>query len=89
MNRAREGSRARYTHIELGFPEKKRDPHFKSDSHHRARIAQISSSSIISSCSITELGYDSFFPSSVLGIAFIVLALGQSSSVLVPSSVYY
>ena len=26
VNRACKGSRARYTHIELGFPEKKRDP---------------------------------------------------------------
>ena len=75
--------------------DKQFEYHFKSDSHHRARIAQISSSSIISSCSITELGYDCFFSSSVLGIAFIVLALGAvehgllSSSVLVTSSVCY
>ena len=40
--------------------DKQFEYHFKSYSHHRARFAKISSSSVISSCSITELGYDWF-----------------------------
>ena len=51
------GIRARFMFTVL---DKQFEYHFKSYSHHRARFAKISSSSLISSCSITELGYDWF-----------------------------